>query len=436
MSSSYVGSHHRSSGPWRLWPVCGALALSLLSVRAGAQDGAPLPQDPPPVKEPGQPLPTDPVPNSAIEHKDPKEQATGAEGEPEPAKKEELLPEQPAPAKAVEENPNKPTLKIGAGIILWYYQPLINHGKANVDTFFARITVDGRAGIWGAHIEPRFRDNTQRSFEFGPIFIQEGYLSANTGPVTVKVGKAYSKLGLFWDNSFYGNVQVYDGLKLAPDYGASVEAIHELSSRFALGWTAQYFIVDGRTNVSLPARDIVSVPTGRRRQEAVARVDPELRFGPGKALRIGLSGQIFKADLPNGNPTVIRGAIDAKLQFGGLGVWGEFLHQSGRHVTDFPIAGTPATATTPATFGKASSNNNYVLAGGEYTYGWVTARFNVSYGNYADVNVSERFFVPALGVKPIPELLLLAEYVHWKRDVDGRDQFLDRSLNITAHGFF
>jgi hypothetical protein len=31
---------------------------------------------------------------------------------------------------------------------------------------------------------------------------------------------------------------------------------------------------------------------------------------------------------------------------------------------------------------------------------------------------------------------LLAEYAHWRRYDDGHGSFIDRSLNITAQGFF
>lgn len=356
----------------------------------------------------------------------------GTQGEPVPPGGQ-LVPE--SVPSAPETKPSAATLKLGAGLIVWYYQPFLDGARNRAESFFGRITLDGQKGIWGLHLEPRFRDTKQRSFEDGPVFLQEGYLSAAPGPFTIKVGKSYSKLGLFWDNSFYGNVQVYDGLKLSADYGVSIEALHALSSRFAVGYALQYFLIDGRTNVSLPSRDIVSVPGARRRNELVARIDPELRFGGKNALRFGLSGQLFEADLPNGQPTVLRGAVDLKLVLDGFGLWGEYLYQSGRHVTDFPIAASEASSVAPSP-GRASSSNHYGLVGGEYTYGPVIARFNASFVGYRDVDVSETSYVPALGIKPIEELLLLVEYVHWRRDQGGRESFVDRSLNVTAHGFF
>jgi hypothetical protein len=115
-------------------------------------------------------------------------------------------------------------LNIGGGAILWYYGPVdVSGAKSNVDLFFANLLLDGKFGAFGLHLEPRFRDSRLRSFfrgRSGRRRLRSVRLSANT---VLKVGKAYSHFGLFWDNSFYGNVQVYDGLKLDPDYGVSLE---------------------------------------------------------------------------------------------------------------------------------------------------------------------------------------------------------------------
>ena len=62
------------------------------------------------------------------------------------------------------------------------------------------------------HIEPRFRDSRLRAFFPGPVWAQEAYASVILAPGTViKAGKAYSHFGLFWDNSFYGNVRSTTG---------------------------------------------------------------------------------------------------------------------------------------------------------------------------------------------------------------------------------
>ena len=196
-------------------------------------------------------------------------------------------------------------------------------------------------------------------------------------------------------------------------------------------FAAQYFLVDGRSNVSLAGRDTLYVPGARRRNSFVGRVAPSYAFDGGSA-HVGISAEHLEADLPGGEEGVTRLAAEAKLSYERLGVWGEALLQKGRHVTDFPYAGD-ATAAVPVP-GRASADNRYSLLGAEYGVGPITLRYNVSYASYGDVDVSEILHVPALGVALDAHLSALAEYVIWNRDAPEGDSKVDRSLNITLSG--
>ena len=320
---------------------------------------------------------------------------------------------------------------LGGGVILYYYQPTFDDAKNDISVFFANLILDAKWQHFGLHLEPRFRDTKLRSFYEGPVWLQEAYASAGFGPVTLKVGKEYKLLGLFWDNSFYGNVQVYDGLKLDPNYGISLEG--QTGKPFGVEFSAQFFPVDGRTNVSLANRDTVSVPGARRRNAIVGRVAPSYDFGEGKA-HVGLSAEHFEADLPDGEQGVTRAAAEAKVTYRTLGIWGEGLLQKGRHVTDFPYAGD--SSATPPVPGRASGDNSYLLVGGEYGIGPVTLRYNFSYGKYEDVDVHEVMHVPAIGVALNGHLSVLGEYVDWIRDTPEGDIIADRSVNVTVNGHF
>ncbi len=332
-------------------------------------------------------------------------------------------------------------VSIGGGAIVYYYQPTKGDAKNNVSVFFANLLLDGKWDRFGLHIEPRFRDTKLRPYYDGPVWLQEAYGSFTYDPVTLKVGKIYKQSGLFWDNSFYGNVQVYDGLKLDPNYGLSLEG--SVGDKLGAAFAGQYFVVDGRTNVSLQNRDTISYPGANRRNTFVARVEPFFKFGGNDAgqVRIGGTAEFFEAQFANedNDDEVTRVAGHGKFtyqtkDFGSVGVWGEYLHQNGKHVTDFPIVGDPDA--TPPIAGEASGDNDYFEVGGEYTFWRLTARYNVSQGNYKDVNVKEILHVPALGVKVDDHLGLLGEYVIWKRDTDAGTIDIDRSLNVTLNGHF
>jgi len=316
---------------------------------------------------------------------------------------------------------------LGGGFILWYYQPLELAGaKNNLSLFFANLLIDVKSGIFGLHIEPRFRDTKLRAFFEGPSWVQEVYGSVALGEDTVlKVGKAYSHLGLFWDNSFYGNVQVYDGLKLDPDYGLSLEGAVNAKSELGLRYWAQFFLVDGQTNVALQGRETFSLPGSRRRNQAILRLEPFYKQEGGLQGKVGLSGEVLQSDLANiGKKNVQRGALDLSVGFGGWSLWAEYLYQHGQSIADFPAAGT------------SSAHNHYGLAGTQLAFGKVTARYNVSFGRYSDVHTTEWMHVPALSWTVSDNLTLLGEFVHWKRHASGGDTLLDRSVDVTLAGHF
>jgi hypothetical protein len=160
-------------------------------------------------------------------------------------------------------------------------------------------------------------------------------------------------------------------------------------------------------------------------------VAPTYDFDGGSA-QLGISAEHFSADLPSGENGVTRLAADAKVTYSALGVWAEYLTQDGQHVTDFPYAATTA---TPPAAGRASGDNRYLLLGGEYTIGPVALRYNVSFGDYRDVDVSEVMHVPAVGFKFNEHLSILGEYVHWTRDTPEGDVDVDKSVNVTVNGF-
>jgi hypothetical protein len=362
-----------------------------------------------------------------------------------PAPQPALTPPSPAaPSAGADQTPagvapNRPSpawvdhVTLGGGAIFYDYQPIRTGAKPNLELFFAYLQVDGKLDRFGLHFEPRFRDTRMRPFFDGPAWVEEAYVWLDAGPLTIKAGKIYSRLGLFWDNSFYGNLQLFDGLKLDPDEGISVEG--GFGDTRGIAFTAQYFVVDGSTNLSLVGRDTISIPSARRRDIVVGRIDPFTNLGQVGNARLGLSAEHFSADLPNGVHSVNRLAGDASVTIKRAAIWGEWLIQRGQTVTDFPYPAVAATAATPGVPGRPSLRNTYWLLGGEYTYAPVTVRYNFSEGNYTTVAVKERTHVIGLGLALRPKLILLSELVFWNRRAPEGDRLLDRSVNwtLTAH---
>lgn len=333
-------------------------------------------------------------------------------------------------------------LHVGGGAIIWAYLPFLDAYKNDLQLSYVSLRLKATFDQFGLFVHARIRDRKLAPYFDGPAWIEEAYawvdLGSAAAPLKLKLGKVHAPIGLDWDNSFYGNIQMFDGMKLTPEHGFSLEGRFGAEDRGGVRYTAQFLPVDGRTNFSPQDRDTISIPGARRRYQSILRAEPFVQLGETSVLKVGLTGEYLQADLPEpvGPQDVFRGAVDATLWLGSFGLWGEFLYQSGQTVLDFPYAAQPATETSPAVPGRASSHNYYVLAGAEYTYQRFVARYNFSYGLYDDQSVSEWIHEPGLGVKLNDHLDLLAEYVLWPRHTREGDTEIDNALAISLSGTF
>jgi hypothetical protein len=343
----------------------------------------------------------------------------------------------PAPPPPALGATNGLTLELHGGAYLWLYEPLLDGAKADLSLYFANLVVDanytaidvqGTAVKTGFHFEPRFRDTKLRSYFGSNVWVQEAYGHADIGSVVVKAGKVYGRFGKFWDNSFYGNLPYFDGLKLSPDLGISAEISASPSSALRLNAYAQYFFNDGVTNGSLPNRDTVSVAGARKRNEVIARVEPTYAINDDASVSLGLSAQYFQADLPApvGEQGVTRLGADVTLSpVKGLSIYADYAWQHGQHVTDYPSPGA------------ASRRTHYLLTGVEYVTKWrLTGRFNLSYVDYSDLAVTEVLYQPGLVLKVHDHMSLIAEYVYWNRDQATSSAKVDHSVNFILNASF
>lgn len=323
-----------------------------------------------------------------------------------------------------------PNVKLNGGIALYLYQP--TNGWDNQFWIYTNLRFQARWDRFGLYFEPRLSNEKMRSYYDSLGWVHQAYLFYELEPFSLKIGKLYKQVGLFWDNTFYGNIQVYEGLKFDPNNGLSLEA--NFGKRFGTAVWAQYFVIDGHTNSSLVGRDTISIAGARRRNIFAGRVQPFFPLAERSRLEFGLSGEHFTADLPEESNSVQRIAADVKLTWAGFGMWGEVLHQFGSNVTAYPYTGDPAA--TPPVPGRSSANNTYLLAGAEYTLGPVTLRYNLSLARYGDLFVQEVLHLPGVGIALHEHVSFLAEYAVWNQFTPERTIDYDHSLNLTLIGHF
>lgn len=323
-----------------------------------------------------------------------------------------------------------PGLDVHGGVAVYLYQP--TNGLEPLYNIYSTLKIKATWDWFGLYFEPRLTTEKMRPYYESLAWVQQAYAFAQLDGLTLKVGKVYKQVGLFWDNSFYGNIQVYEGLKFDPNSGVSLEG--SWGKQLGVEISAQYFVVDGYLNSSLAGRDTVSIPGARRRNIFAGRVQPYYQPLSGLRLALGLSGESFVADLPDERNQVQRIAADVRLQAHALGLWGEVLHQTGASVTAFPEVGDPSAS--PPLPGRASASNTYLLAGVEYDLKWFVPRYNLSIADYRDLGVREVLHLWGVTYPFHAHGSLYVEYAWWDRFTpQGRTSY-DRSINLTVMGYF
>lgn len=396
-------------------------------------------------------------------------------GAPQPVSQNQAasLPQAPTTAPAV--------LKVGGNMILIYannyapeYDQLGNKKKHLVDVWRAGIVLDSKIDRFGLHLEFRARD---RALRWSPVnaWLEELYASVDivrptnpVAPMTLKVGKTFMQLGRPWDNSFYGNIQLRDGLKLDANWGLSLEGSLNFTKVLGTRFVAQYFVVDGQVNTANQNRDTPAIlyppspgqapgttvpPVGaRRRDRYVAKLEPFIKLSESISFRVGASFDYFTADFPDSQSQaridaksrikdidnkekVMHYGADFAVQLKWFGAWGEWLHQDGAHTNAWPIApraDNPATPANEARAGSASDDVTYYMAGGNFTISRFTLQYNFSQGIYRNilaldaypglpaegqprVTHTEWIHNPSVQIKVIDQIRLILEAPFWFR---------------------
>jgi hypothetical protein len=310
----------------------------------------------------------------------------------------------------------------GGDVYLYQYAPLAVPGaQPKFELYAFSALVDGQHGPWGFHADYRFRTTKLRSFFPGNTWLQQGYVSYQTPWGEIKAGSFYRRVGLFWDDSFFGNIQYFDGLKLDPEFGVGFEGTHRLDGRLGAEYSLQYFSTDARVNGSLPGRDFVSEPGARAKNDVTARFAPVWNFNDRMSLTVGGSfarGSIDRDNGPNNQRNQV--AADATLKVGPWMAYGEVLRETVNGVVILP----PEDAT-------------YTLVGTRWTQGRFQPRLNFSRGNYHGPNGRREFIIqPGITIKLAEGFSFIYEYDFWRSVSPMKNTALDRSLNFVLHYHF
>jgi len=326
-----------------------------------------------------------------------------------------------------------PGLKMSGVIWLYDYKPFSLPGtRSNFDLYGLHLKFDRSEGPVGFHVEYRMRTTKLRSFFTGPTWLQEGYLKFKAPGGTVKVGEIYKQFGIFTDYAFYGGLPYFDGIKYNPEWGVSYEGTNKISERVSLEHDLQYFRTDSRINGSIAGNDIVSDPTGRRRNEFVARFVPHLQLTDQVAFSFGPSfevGQVSRQAVDVS--TYWRVGGEATLDVGPAKFFGEVIKQN----YDYD-AGKLAKNPGIASYYNDLPKVTYSTLGMNMPFNkWVSTHINYGQGNYDTPGRRHEYMMqPGLVFTLADGYAVYLEYEYWvRRAGPSAKLFFDRSLNTAFY---
>jgi hypothetical protein len=295
----------------------------------------------------------------------------------------------------------------------------------------------------GAHVQMRFRDSGVPLRPFYPepdFWFWEAYGFVDTPLGRLKAGSIYRQFGLFWDDSFWGNVQYFDGLKLRSDYGVSLEDTPDFKDNFKIDRYYQFFLAQSRISGAILGADSDSFAGSEMRNTFVGRVVPTWKLGEKQTFALGFSATVGAIDnqptlveystnqvfASPGDQTVSGWAVDGTLTSGPWKLFAEASQLYGILTPCDYISGGPSNRSTDA------------MAGITYTRGPIEYRCVYSYGSYDDPYGSQGMFVPGITAKITSNVTLWIEYTYWnsRAGTPLKDSVLENGYQMVVDWHF
>ncbi len=324
-----------------------------------------------------------------------------------------------------------PAIDYSGSIFLYEYMPDMPGADPSFDLYAFELNLDSANSdkTLGVHSQIRIRDDKLRSYYNSDIWFQELYIYRKTDWGNFNIGKIYRQVGLTWDNSFFGNVEYFNGLMLNTNYGAEWVDKQSIGTAWALSESFQYFPNEGLgdTDGSLAGRDVNSDADAQLRDVVTARVTSARSLGRGRQIIVGLSGlngNLKSLIAANRNYDFNQLAADVTLDWAPLSIYAEVLQQNGE----------PDDSQHP--YSRAGYDSATYFLGGLLAHltDRLAAYFNYSSANYVGQNALEQELLPGATYTVAQNLNVIGEFDYWRvvPHVGGGGTLIDRSLNLVA----
>lgn len=315
--------------------------------------------------------------------------------------------------------------RFGGGVYLFHYRPVdLPDAQPLTEVYAAYATADVRHGRWQLVGEARARDSKLRPWMNGTAWVQQAWVGYDVAPrrdgsrLVVRAGKIYQVLGRFWDGSFFGNVQYFDGLKLNPEFGVEVAGRAHLADSVAVGYTAQYLANSDRVSGALAGRDFETVSGVRDADGGALRASLSLPAG----VTLGIAALSRGVEDSTGRRwRAPHGALDGEWRIGPAVAYAEWTRRGRGSVPGTLMASVPG------------SRAEYRLAGAQWRRGIVHLRYNFSRGRYEDAARTDWIHQPGVTLDLARDVRAFVEWDEWHTRLGGSETVTDRSVNVVLH---
>ncbi len=281
----------------------------------------------------------------------------------------------------------------------------------------------------GAHLDVRARDGDAsfRPFYESNLWLWEAYGWIDIHDAKIKAGKIWRRFGLDWDGTWYGNVAYFDGWKLDPDWGASVEHTCKFQNGISMPTFAQVFVADDDVNGSISGADAESDTHASERGSIVLRAVPTWtsekmgEFAAGASWKAGKISRHGESE-----HTVTAGALDATWTKGGLKLFAEWMQTVGERNSAFYVTGGD------------TSRSTITEVGANYTYKFATLKGTVSHGEYQHPGGDQVLYLVGVDLAVTKNVVFTVEYVRWdtKASSGGPRAFYEDGISFVINWHF
>jgi len=249
----------------------------------------------------------------------------------------------------VEPEKSEPTFSFSGQTMLRLTSNLADLTRPSAEVYNVRLIGRVELDPFTFVVEPRLRQSNLRAFSPSNTWLQQAYASYATPLPGLKLsgGLLYNQLGLFWDDSWFGNIPYLNGHKLDPDMNVEVAYSQSWGAIGLDAWlqvspaedgqNGQFATAEKASRVLLPT-DLEVQTNFREALAARARIVPHFKLGPvtvapGGSVQYSVYDRIQTPDpVVTGNQLV----WDAELTVaaGPVSVAGEYLAETVSGFTD------------------------------------------------------------------------------------------------------